>query len=64
MELKETDWLKRLHTTESLVPQFTAFEVGITIEMLKDVNQQVPIKFRKDLPNLEVRNTFRSSQTD
>ena len=48
MELTETDWLKRLHTVDPLVPQFTAFEVEITIEMLKDVNHQVPIKFRKD----------------
>jgi hypothetical protein len=48
MELTETDWLKSLHTVEPLVPQFTAFEVEITIEMLKDVNQRVPIKFRKE----------------
>jgi hypothetical protein len=48
MELTETDWLERLHAVELLVPQFTAFEAEITIEMLKNVNQQVPIKFRKD----------------
>ena len=48
MELIATGWLKGLHTVEPLVPQFTAFEVETTIEMLKDVNQQVPIKFRKD----------------
>jgi hypothetical protein len=48
MELIATGWLKWLHTVEPLVPKFTAFEVEITIEMLKDVNQQVPIKFRQD----------------
>jgi len=50
MELIARGWLKWLHIVEPLVPQRTSFEVEI-IEMLIDVNQQVPIKFRNEWPN-------------
>lgn len=47
-ELITTGGLKWLHTVEPLVPLLTASEVEVITEMLKEVNQQVPMKFRHD----------------
>jgi hypothetical protein len=36
-----------IHTTESLVPEPSAFEVGIAIDKLKSINHWVFIKFQQ-----------------
>jgi len=36
-----------MHAAEPLVTEVSCFEVKIAIENLKDINYQVPIKFRQ-----------------
>jgi hypothetical protein len=48
---------KEIHTAEPLVPEPNAFEVEMAIEVLKDTNHQVLIKYQQKLL-MQVREQF------